>query len=89
MIGWIVAAWLAGALLLVMADAGSRWHADEVAALALWPLSVPVAWTVRRWVRWRGTCRICWNYYGRRRDALLRHVETHAVAAASADTPED
>lgn len=72
MIGWVVAAYLAGALALVMVDADGRWHADELAMLAGWPLTMPAGWLWMRWRRRRSTCRVCGRYYGTR-ERLERH----------------
>lgn len=66
MIGWIVAAYLGGALLVVLATDRRNWHADDVFALMVWPLLLPFAFFARRWRKWRYTCRDCGRFYGDR-----------------------
>ena len=71
LLGWIVAAYLAGALALVMIDSG-RWRGEELLALIAWPVMLPIAFTTRRWRHWRYTCRDCGGYYGDR-----EHYDLH------------
>ena len=52
MSGWIVAAWLAGALVVVLSETKGEhadWRVNYYALLALWPIAVPYAVVVSRW----------------------------------------
>lgn len=70
-LGWIVAAYLLGAL--VIAITATDWKRDEIALLAIWLVSLPVAQIANRWRRNRTTCRICrlrWHD----RATMIKHV---------------
>lgn len=72
--------WLAGALVLVMIE--ETYRTDELAALAVWPLFVPFALTVRTYRRWAYTCRDCKGYYGDR-----KHYDLHAIHRTNCTVP--
>lgn len=69
--GWIVAAYLFGAVMLLLFDDRLSW--DELLGLAAWPVAVPVALVWRAWRRWRTRCRTCGRRY-HDRAMMLRHV---------------
>lgn len=51
MSGWVVAAWLAGALVVVLWESREDhrgWRVNYYVLLALWPLTVPYAFVVSR-----------------------------------------
>ncbi len=72
MIGWIVAAWLAGMVVLLVLE--TKLARDEWLALFMWPVSIPfVATPIRLWLRWRTRCGRCGKRWGDH-EALVRHI---------------
>lgn len=71
MSGWIVAAYLAAVVVILLSDA--QLSRGEQLALAAWPVMVPVSLAWRVWRRWRTRCRKCGRRY-HDHAMMLRHV---------------
>lgn len=72
--------WSAGALLVVLSS--EKYDGKELAALAAWPVFLPLGVTLRAYHRWAFTCRDCKSYYGDR-----AHYRRHLVHRTGCTVP--
>ena len=76
----VAVVWLLGAHVIVQIE--ERYRKDEITALTLWPLVLPVVGAIRGYRRWRYTCRDCKRNYGDR-----KHYDLHMIHRTRCTVP--